>query len=152
MRITLLIAIAAFAAPALAGAPSPHGLWMTEKKGVVVDLYDCGDRLCGRTVWMKRMHHRNGEPRLDRKNPDPALRERHWCGIEAITGLRRAGETKWEGGEVYDPKTGETFGFELKLDGERAKVRGYLGIPLLGKSETWTRADADGLEFCAAPS
>ena len=39
---------------------------------------------------------------------------------------------------------------QYRLEGERLKLRGYLGIPLLGKTETWTRTDGDDVEFCAA--
>lgn len=127
----------------------PTGLWLTEKKGVIVDLYPCGgDRLCGRTVWLKKMTNKDGSPRLDANNPDPALRGRHWCGIEAITDVKAAGDGAWEGGEVYDPKTGKTFDFDIERKGDSLKVRGYLGVKLLGKSETWTRTDGAGKELC----
>ena len=129
-------------------ASSPVGLWMTQKQGVVVDVYECDGGLCGKTVWLKKMTFKNGAPRLDAKNPDPALRDRHWCGIEVIRAVKPAGPGKWEGGEIYDPKTGSTFSFNIAQKGEKLKVRGYVGTPILGKSETWTRADAAGLELC----
>ncbi|MEM8752729.1 MAG: DUF2147 domain-containing protein [Pseudomonadota bacterium] len=149
MRIMLAAALIA-ALPAFAAADDPTGLWLTEKKGVVVDLYRCGDdgRLCGRTVWLKRMTNKNGSPRLDAKNPDPALRDRHWCGIEVIRDVRPAGEGEWRKGEVYDPKTGETFDFDIEETSSGLKVRGYLGVPLLGKSERWTRADPEAYARC----
>ncbi len=130
---TLLIAALPAASELLAGEHKPTGLWLTEKKGLIVDLYECGEgRLCGRTVWMKKMVGKDGAPRLDVKNPDPALRERHWCGIEVITG--------------------QTFDFELNPAGERLEARGYLGVPLLGKTEVWTRVGAEERDFCHAPA
>ena len=149
-RLSPALALTALLAAAPAQAENPEGLWLTEKKGVVVKLYECGDALCGQTVWMKKMTYKNGAPRLDAKNPDPALRDRHWCGIEVITDVKPKGDGEWKGGEVYDPKTGETFDFDIKAKGpDRLKVRGYLGVPLLGKSENWTRTDGAGLEFCS---
>ena len=145
LLIALLPALAAFGAR----AGSPEGYWLTEKKGVIVKLYDCGEALCGQTVWLKKMTFSDGAPRLDTKNPDPSLRDRHWCGITAITGLKQAGGGTWEGGEVYDPKTGETFDFKLEDKGDKVNVRGFLGVPFLGKSETWTRADVTDVSFCA---
>lgn len=143
------LTVAVFAPLMDAKAASPEGYWLTEKKGVIVKLFSCeGDRLCGQTVWMKRMTFKDGAPRLDAKNPDPALRDRHWCGITPITGLKPKGDGEWGGGEVYDPKTGETFDFKLETRGDRVKVRGYLGVPLLGKSETWTKADLTDITFC----
>ena len=151
IRVFLAALLLAVAAPlADAFAAPPEGYWLTEKKGVMVRIYDCDGALCGQTVWLKKMNHSDGAPRLDAKNPDPALRDRHWCGITAITGLKQDGEGEWSGGEVYDPKTGETFDFKLETVGERVKVRGFLGVPLLGKSETWTKADPATVELCAA--
>ena len=142
------LALAAFAPLADARAADLEGYWLTEKKGVIVKLYECDGALCGQTVWMKKMSHKDGSPRLDAKNPDPALRGRHWCGVTAITGLKPKGEGEWSGGEVYDPKTGETFDFDLRAQGAKVKVRGYLGLPLLGKSEIWTRADVSAVPLC----
>ena len=148
--LPLVALIAAALTPALSGAATgPYGLWMTQKKGVIVDVYACGDALCGRTVWLKKMTHKDGAPRLDAKNPDTALRTRHWCGIEVITGVKPAGVNKWDDGDIYDPKTGETFSFEMKHNGDTMKVRGYLGVKLLGKSETWTRTDGAGVTLCS---
>ncbi|MEM7267945.1 MAG: DUF2147 domain-containing protein [Pseudomonadota bacterium] len=148
----LAICVAAMvAAPAWATSPpqGPQGLWLTEKKGVILDVYACGEAaLCARTVWLKKMNHKDGAPRLDAKNPDAALRERHWCGIEVIRGVAEDGPGKWEGGKIYDPKTGLTFDFDMKLDGDQMKVRGYKVVRAIGKSETWTRTDGAGVEFC----
>lgn len=145
-----LIAAALCLAPAFGGAATPDvkGFWLTEKKGIIVDLYECDGGLCGRTVWLKKMFNKDGSPRLDVNNPDEALHSRHWCGIQVISNVRPDGEGKWDDGEVYDPKTGQTFDFEIKQKGDYLKVRGYLGVKLLGKSEIWTRTDATGVKLC----
>ena len=146
-----LIALAAILIPsALTAAASPYGLWMTEKKGVIVDVYACGENLCGRTVWLKKMTFKDGRDRLDAKNPNAALRDRHWCGIEVITGVKPVSATEWQGGDVYDPKTGKTFDFDMEQRGDTMKVRGYLGVKMLGKSETWTRTSAGDRKLCSA--
>ena len=153
-----LMSLMLAALPALAAADTngtaEHvtGLWLTEKKGIIVDLYDCDGNLCGRTVWLKKMNHKNGAPRLDAKNPDPALRERHWCGMEVISNVRPDGPDEWDNGEIYDPKSGDTFDFAIERKGEGLKVRGYLGVKMLGKSEFWTRTDAADVALCAAPA
>ncbi|MEM7545243.1 MAG: DUF2147 domain-containing protein [Pseudomonadota bacterium] len=145
--LTALLAIApALAGPAAAGDAT--GLWLTEKKGVIVKLYECDGALCGQTVWLKKDKNKDGTPRIDTKNPDPALRDRPWCGIHVITDVKPRRPGKWEGGEVYDPKTGETFDFDIEETDTGLKVRGYLGLPLLGKSERWTRTDAADVALC----
>lgn len=139
--------------PALGSAKASDvtGLWLTQKKGIIVDLYDCGGNLCGRTVWLEKMFNKDGSPRLDVNNSDEAKHGRHWCGIEVITNVRPDGPGAWDDGEIYDPKTGHTFDFEIKQKGEYLKVRGYLGLKLAGRTEIWTRTDAAGVELCAQP-
>lgn len=149
MYRTLIAAVLLLApGPGAASADDVTGLWLTEKKGIIVDLYECGGGLCGRTVWLKKMFNKDGSPRLDVNNPDEALHDRHWCGMEVITNVRPDGAGKWDDGEVYDPKTGQTFDFEIKKKGDGLKVRGYLGLKMLGKTENWTRTDADGVTLC----
>lgn len=146
-----LAALLIAALPALAQvakAEGATGLWLTQKEGIIVKLYDCDGAICGQTVWLKKMNNKDGTPRLDTKNPDPALHNRHWCGINVISNVKPTAPGTWEGGEVYDPKTGETFDFNIEETAEGLKVRGYLGVPLLGKTERWTRTDGKDVEFC----
>jgi uncharacterized protein (DUF2147 family) len=52
------------------------------------------------------------------------------------------GEKMWAGGKIYDPENGKTYSCKMVLDGEQyLKVRGYIGISLLGRTEIWTRAE-----------
>lgn len=149
LALALVCLTSAFG-PTFGGASAADitGTWLTEKKGIIVDLYECGDGLCGRTVWLKKMFNKDGSPRLDVNNPDKALHGRHWCGIEVITNVRPDGPGEWDDGEVYDPKTGQTFDFAIKDKGDHLKVRGYLGLKLAGKSEIWTRTDAKDVTLC----
>lgn len=147
--LALLIA----AGPALA-AEAPLGLWLSSKKALLVEIAPCEDArdaLCGHIAWLKKTHRKDGSLRLDDRNPDPALRDRPWCGIEVIEGLRPAGDGRWEGGTVYDPKRGERFrlAVETRSDG-RLEMRGYLGIELFGKTEIWTRPGPEIPRACAA--
>jgi uncharacterized protein (DUF2147 family) len=50
---------------------------------------------------------------------------------------------KWEGGEILDPEDGKTYRARLALspDGRRLDVRGYIGTPLLGRTQTWQRVE-----------
>jgi len=50
---------------------------------------------------------------------------------------------EYSGGYVYNPRDGETYRFAAQLIDDRTlKVRGYLGIPLLGQTQLWQRAAA----------
>ena len=79
----------------------------------------------------------------DRYNPNPALRNRAVVGMEIFSGLALAADHAWAGGEIYDPASGKTYDCTLALEGEnRLKLRGYIGIPLLGRTTTWIRVGA----------
>lgn len=77
--------------------------------------------------------------RRDDQNPDPALRDRPLKGLQIISNLSRADDSRWKG-NIYDPNTGKTYKCTISMDGENIlKLRGYVGVPMLGRTETWTR-------------
>jgi uncharacterized protein (DUF2147 family) len=82
-----------------------------------------------------------GEPRLDINNPRRSDRGRPVKGLVILVGLSFDGES-WSGGEIYDPVSGSTYSCRLELvNGEFLKLRGYLGISLLGRTMYWQRLD-----------
>ncbi len=61
-----------------------------------------------------------------------------------MTGFAANGEGKWTGGRIYDPNNGKTYKCTLELANDGTlKVRGYVGISWFGRTETWTRQEAD---------
>lgn len=157
MRKILIVLCALFAAtgairPATANSDSPYGLWLTEKKGAMVNVYDCGGALCARTVWLKKPLRKDGSARFDTQNPDPALRSRPWCGIEVITGAKPDGPGEWKRGKFYAVKNGKTYDIDMTMKKGRMRVRGYLGTPLVGRSEKWSRPDPGLKPQCGVES
>jgi uncharacterized protein (DUF2147 family) len=69
-----------------------------------------------------------------------ALKGKPIVGMEILHHMRRDGD-EWSGGEILDPETGKTYRAKMKLSDGGAKlvVRGYLGISLFGRSQTWIR-------------
>ena len=60
-------------------------------------------------------------------------------GLTIIKGLIKNGSS-YEGGEITDPKNGKIYRCKISLEGkDKLIVRGYLGISLFGRSQTWVR-------------
>lgn len=155
--LTATLVAAAFSTSAFAAkeAPDPSdvtGYWLSEGKGLMVEISRCkGDEeaLCGRIAWLKDPENEEtGAPKRDIENPDPALRDRTWCGLTVIEGLKfNHGRWDWKGGSVYNPKDGHSYSVKLRSgDGNLLEIRAYIGIGLLGKTETWSRVPADAAE------
>jgi uncharacterized protein (DUF2147 family) len=72
------------------------------------------------------------------------LRGQPLCGLELIGGFRNASPGIWSGGSIYNPKEGQTYFASMKLrDDGTLKLRGYVLLPLFGKSQIWTREASD---------
>ena len=127
-----------------ASANSPTGLWYAEGGAAQVAIEPCGEQLCGRVTWLRSPFDENGCDLQDRNNPSPSLRSRRIEGLEVLWGLRRGPGDTWDGGSIYDPSSGSTYTCALRFDGpNRLRLRGYLGIPLLGRTTTWIRVGSE---------
>jgi uncharacterized protein (DUF2147 family) len=138
--LAVFLAALAQGGAAARGSDPAVGLWLTENGRAIVRIAPCEDSLCGRTVWLAEPERPDGAPKRDRRNPDPALRGRTLCGLVLFRDFMHAAPGVWEDGALYSPRHGETFSARLVArDRETLEVRGYLGVPFLGRSQTWTR-------------
>jgi len=60
-------------------------------------------------------------------------------GLEILKNFKYKGTNEWTGGRIYDPKNGKTYSCNMRLEGDTLKVRGYIGISVLGRTTVWTR-------------
>jgi uncharacterized protein (DUF2147 family) len=89
---------------------------------------------------LKEAQTPEGKQKLDIHNPDPSKRERPIVGLVFMSGFSRKSDMRWEDGTIYDPKTGNTYSGSMELEGpETIKVRGFVGISLIGRTDVWTR-------------
>jgi uncharacterized protein (DUF2147 family) len=145
--LTLLAALLLSTTTVLgAGTDDILGIWKTELDESKVEVYRCGEKICGKIVWLKRPVYTDGSvdqigtPIIDRYNPDPALRKRPLIGLQIMQGFSEQGDTTWVGGSCYDPKSGKSYRGNIRLAAfDRLELRGFIGIPLFGRTAVWTR-------------
>jgi uncharacterized protein (DUF2147 family) len=143
-RIRVLVALLLAAVPcSVASAADLKGMWLVEGGGAAVEMFDCADRLCARIVWLEYPRDETGQRKIDRMNPNEALRQRPLCGLTVLTGLRLAEADRWEAGAFYNPQTGLTYGFAMKVESADVLVaRAYIAIPVFGETQVLRRVPA----------
>jgi len=148
-RLAGVCAVAAFGWVAAAVAETKPddivGTWWTDGKGSQIEIYKEGEKYNGKIVWLENPNYGEsdpeaGKPQRDRKNPDPARQNDPMLGLNLLKGFTFDGTANWIGGTIYDPTEGKTYKCTIKI-GENGvlDVRGYIGIPALGRTTVWTR-------------
>lgn len=118
------------------------GIWLTSgKEPAKIQIYRSGEKFYGKIIWLKNPT-KNGVQKFDSNNPNKEKQKNTIAGLVILTGFKFDGDDEWEGGDIYDPESGKTYSCYLYLkDRNTLKVRGYIGISLLGRTETWTRVN-----------
>src|SRR5262249_44302865 len=99
-----------------------------------VEIAPCADKLCG-TIVQVLGNRSMGDPSVEMVPADP----RPALGMQILTDLAPAGEQQWSG-YVYNRENAKTYSCVVTLlDGGQLKVRGYVGIPLFGRTSIWHR-------------
>lgn len=107
------------------------GKWLTEAGDAQVEIYESNGKMNGKIVWLEK-----GPDTKDVHNKDEKLRSRKLMGVNILSGLTKK-DDKWEGGRIYNPKNGKNYKCAIWLDGDKLKVRGYIGF--LYETQTWKR-------------
>ncbi len=114
-----------------------EGRWLSEEKNGEIEIYKEGDKYFGRLVRAKVNKETNN---LDIHNPDEAEHKTLIVGKVIVKNLKKDGD-EWNGGSIYDPKSGKTYKSKARLekDGQILKLRGYIGISWIGRTSECTR-------------
>jgi uncharacterized protein (DUF2147 family) len=120
------------------------GEWWTENNEGRVQMARYKDGTYrGTTTCCEHKDDKNN-PRTDLNNPKPELRNRSTVGIVLIWNLKYE-NGEYVDGHVYNPRDGKTYRMKMEvIDQETLKIRGYMGISLLGQTQIWKRAHLPG--------
>lgn len=118
------------------------GYWLTlGNEPAKIQIYKSSDKFYGKIIWLKNPDD-NGVPKTDKNNPDKTKRTNPIIGLALLSGFKFNNNDAWKGGVIYDPQNGKTYSCNISLkDKNTLKVRGYIGISLLGRTEIWTRSN-----------
>ena len=116
------------------------GVWLTDEGKAKIQITKYGEKYGGKIIWLKTPNDENGKPKVDKKNPDVNKRNNPTLGLSNLLGFVYDGDGKYEDGTIYDPANGKTYQCVITLEGnDILKVRGYVGITMIGRTATWTR-------------
>ena len=143
-RFVLLLVFAVGALTAFAPKDNPGaivGTWLNGTKKGHIQIYERAGRYYGKLVWLQFPNDpTTGKPKLDLKNKDDSRRSRPLMNLPLLYNLQFRSGNVWDDGKIYDPESGNEYNVKMTLkDPNTIDVRGYMGISLLGKTQTWTR-------------
>lgn len=135
MNKTILLIVLLFVIHlGLTAQSSVEGIYWTPDQKGQIELYERNGVVYGRSVCCN-------EDKKDVNNPDPTLRDRSMVGIEVMSGFKKRGKKTYVNGRIYNPKDGKTYRAKMWIVGDKIKVRGYIGSPMLGKTIVCERAE-----------
>ncbi len=134
-----------FAGSAFADDSSPVGVWKTvdDKTGKVrslVRISEVNGELQGKIEKLFLAPEEDQNPKCikctDARKDQPVL------GMVFLSGLKKDGDV-YADGQILDPDNGKVYKSKAELieSGKKLKVRGYIGTPILGRSQIWLRAE-----------
>jgi uncharacterized protein (DUF2147 family) len=146
MKFLALLAAAALSIfPAFADNTSPVGLWkniddVSGKPKALIRITETNGVLQGKIEQLFREPNEDPAPKCDKC--DDARKDQPVLGMTILSGLKKDGD-EYAGGEILDPNNGKVYKSKMHLTegGKKLSVRGYIGVPMLGRSQVWVRQE-----------
>ena len=112
------------------------GTWLTGSGKGKVQIYKTGVEYNGKIVWLKEPTYPDGSVKVDKHNPDKEKQTAPILGLNMLKGFI-FNDGKWIDGTIYDPENGKTYSCKITYRDGKLDVRGYMGISLIGRTDTW---------------
>lgn len=145
MKKTVFAALLGLASSLAFAQMSPVGLWRTiddetKAEKSLVRITEAGGVMTGKVekIADPAKANANCTPCTDERKDKPVL------GMTILRGVKPSSDAgTWEGGDILDPNNGKIYKVRLKpIDGgKQMEVRGFIGVALLGRTQTWVRVE-----------
>ena len=145
MKKTVFAALLGLASSIAFAQMSPVGLWRTiddetKTEKSLVRITESGGVMTGKVekIADPAKANANCTPCTDERKDKPVL------GMTILRGVKPSSDAgTWEGGDILDPNNGKIYKVRLKpIDGgKQMEVRGFVGVALLGRTQTWVRVE-----------
>jgi uncharacterized protein (DUF2147 family) len=146
--LAIQVAVAAVALttlPSWAGEASPVGLWknvddVSGKPRALIRITESNGVLLGKIEKVFPAPNEDPNPKCDKC--EGANKNAPITGLAMLSGLTKDGE-EYVGGQILDPENGKVYRSKVRLtdNGKKLSVSGYIGVPMLGRSQTWVRQE-----------
>jgi len=143
--LALALAAALVAAPVFADDSSPVGLWkniddVSGKPKALIRITEVNGSMQGQIEKLFRAPNEDQNPKCEKC--EGARHDQPVIGLVIMTGLKKDGD-EYNGGEILDPDNGKVYRSKIHLTegGKKLSVRGYIGVPMLGRSQVWVRQE-----------
>ncbi|MDB5797208.1 MAG: hypothetical protein JWP36_1110 [Paucimonas sp.] len=143
MKLAALLFMLLTAGTCLAQDLSPVGLWRTiddetGKPKALVRITESNGELSGRIEKLFRAPDQDPNPTCEKC--EDARRNQPMVGMVILNSLKRDGD-QYSGGQLLDPASGKIYRSRMSLaeNGRKLNVRGYIGVPALGRTQIWVR-------------
>lgn len=104
-------------------AADPLGNWRLSSGKITVRVSYCGGtNICASIVGMAQPLTKQGTPKIDKDNPNPALRNRRIIGLQVVNGMTPEGENRWKG-KIYNADDGYTYSATAEVSGDQLVIK-----------------------------
>lgn len=119
------------------------GVWSPSHGKAKVKVSKVGEKYFGKIVWLKEPMNEKGEKKTDVNNSDSKMHDTPLLGYKILKDFEYVGKNTWENGTIYDPENGSLYSCTIKMtDNNTLDVRGYIGVSMIGRTDTWTRLES----------
>jgi uncharacterized protein (DUF2147 family) len=147
MKAAIVAGVLALAALSALAQNTPVGLWKTiddesKKEKSLVRITEAGGVFSGK---IEKLLDPATKPDAKCDKCTDERKDQPILGLSIIRNVKANADdtTLWDGGEILDPNNGKTYKVRLRPTdgGKKLDVRGYIGAPLLGRTQTWHRVE-----------